>query len=525
MRPGAWAGTAGLCRLAFATERRWIVGTFLAFLATYVATAAQIRQIAPTVGERVGLQGTIAQTPGFRVLLGPFEHTAEIGGATLWRVGVFMLAVAGMLAAACVVRLTRRAEEQGQAELLGAAAVGRLAALGAGLVAAAALTLAAAVGATLGLVVGAGAGATDAVAAGAQVVVVGVATAGLAAVAAQVAQAARSALGIAAGVLLAAYAVRGAADVRHSDAVQWLTPFGWAAQVDPFGEDHWYPLGVALLATALLVGLAVVLRDRRDVGAGLIAPRPGRPTGRQLGTPLALTLRLERRAGAVWLAGLVAFGIFVSSLVPTVVRLGSAEGGLAEALRRLGGAGALTDVFVSAMASIGALVVASWGVAVVTRHHADETGGRLEQVLATAVSRRSVLLAPAVVALLGVLPALAVSGVAIGLSGGDLGDALAAALVQAPAVWVVIAFAVLGQALGGRWTAMAWGGVVWATGVGQVGSAVGLPEWAQQASPFTHVPGVPADPFALVPELALTVGAALLLVAAVVVVRRRDVPR
>ncbi|WP_229054329.1 hypothetical protein [Aeromicrobium sp. Leaf350] len=525
MTSTAWAGTGALCRLAFATERRWILGTFVVFLGTYVATAAQIRQIAPTVGDRVGLQGTIAQTPGFRVLLGPFEHTAEIGGATLWRVGVFMLAVAGMLAAACVVRQTRRAEEQGQAELVGATAVGRLAPLAAGLVTAAALTVAAALGVAGGLVLGAGSGATDAAAAGAQVVVVGLATAGLAAVAAQLAQAARSALGMTAGVLLAAYAVRGAADVRHSDAVQWLTPFGWAAQVDPFGEDRWYPLGVAALATASLVALAVVLRGRRDVGAGLIAPGPGRPDGPRLGAPIPLTLRLERRAGVVWLVGLAAFGVFVGSLVPTVVRLGSAEGGLAEALRRLGGAGALTDVFVSAMASIGALVVTSWGVAVVTRHHADEAGGRLEQLLAAAVSRRAVLLAPAVVAVAGVLPALAVTGLAIGLSGGDLGDALAASVVQAPAVWVVIAIAVLGQALGGRWTAMAWGGVVVATAVGQIGAAVGLPEWAQQASPFTHVPGVPADPFTLAPELVLSAVAALLLVASVLVVHRRDVPR
>jgi ABC-2 type transport system permease protein len=182
-------------------------------------------------------------------------------------------------------------------------------------------------------------------------------------------------------------------------------------------------------------------------------------------------------------------------------------------------------VFVSAMASISGLVVAAWGVSVVTRLHADESGGRLEQVLATGTSRRAVLLAPTLVALAGVLPALALVGVSIGVSGGDLTDAVPAALVQAPAVAVVIAVAALGQGLGGRWTLLAWGGVVVATAVGQVGAAVGMPEWLQQASPFTHVPKVPADAFELVPEVALLAVAAVLVVSAVVAVGRRDVPR
>ncbi|MDF1705759.1 MAG: hypothetical protein P1U38_13390 [Aeromicrobium sp.] len=525
MRSRAWAGTAGLTRLALSTERRWILGALVAYAATYVATASQIRQIAGTVGERVGLQGTVAQTPAFRVLLGPFEHPGSIGGTTLWRVGLFMLAVVAVLAATVLVRVTRRAEEQGQAELVGAAAVGRLAALGAGAVAASLVVLAAALGTAVGLAAGAGAGAVDAVAAGTQVLCVGAAGAGGAAVAAQVAQASRAALGLSIGIVLAAYAVRGAADVRHSDVVDHLTPFGWAEAIDPFGAVSWWPLLTAAVAALGLMVVAILLRGRRDLGSGLLAPRPGPASAGSLRTPVAVTLRLEARPAVVWTLALVGFGVFVGSLVPTIDRLGAAEGGLADALRRLGGAGALTDVFVGAMASIGGLAVAGWGLALVTRVHADETGGRLEQVLATSASRTRALLAPAAVAGGGVLPALAVVGLATGVAGADLGDAVAASVVQAPAVWVVVALGVLGQAVGGRWTVLAWGGLVVATVVGQVGAAVGMPEWLQQVSPFTHVPGVPSERFEIVPELALSGVAALLLGLAVLAFRRRDVPR
>lgn len=525
MRGRAWAGTSGLSRLGLATERRWILGTFVAYAVVYVATASQIRQIAGTVGERVALQGTVAQTPAFRVLLGPFDHPGSIGGTTLWRVGLFMLAVAGVLAATALVRVTRRAEEQGQAELVGAAAVGRLASLGAGLVAATLVVVAAALGTALGLMVGSGAPAPDAVAAAAQVVCVGVAGVGVAAVAAQVAQASRAALGLSVGIVLAAYAARGAADVRHSDVLDRLTPFGWAEAIDPFGTISWWPVLTTVVVSLGLGLVAIVLRGRRDLGSGLLAPRPGPASAPSLRTPVALTLRTEARAALVWTLVLVGFGVFVGSLVPTIDRLGDAGGGLADALRRLGGAGALTDVFVAAMASIAGLAVAGWGLALVTRLHADETGGRLEQVLATSASRTRVLLAPVVVALVGAVPALAVVGLAVGLAGADLADAVSASLVQAPAVWVVIALGAVGQAWGGRWTVLAWGGLVVATAVGQVGAAVGLPEWAQQASPFTHVPGVPSEGFELAPELGLSVVAAILLVLAVVSFRRRDVPR
>lgn len=521
----AWAGSAGLVRLALATERRWVLGTFVVYAATYVATAAQIRQIAGTVGERVGLQGTVAQTPAFRVLLGPFEHPGSIGGTTLWRVGLFMLAVVAVLAAGTLVRVTRRAEEQGQAELVGAAAVGRLASLGAGLVASGLVVLAAALGTAVGLLVGAGASGLDAVGAAAQVLCVGAAGVGVAAVAAQVAQASRTALGLSVMIVLAAYAARGAADVRHSDVLDRLTPFGWAEAVDPFGSVSWLPLLTAAVVAGALVAVAIALRGRRDLGAGLLAPRRGPAAAPSLSTPIGLTLRTEARAALVWVVVLVGFGVFVGSLVPTIDRLGDAEGGLADALRRLGGAGALTDVFVAAMASIGGLAVAGWGLALVTRVHADESGGRLEQVLATSASRVRVLLAPAVVALACVVPALLVLGLAVGVSGADLGDAVAASLVQAPAVAVVVALGVLGQALGGRWTVLAWGGLAVATAVGQVGAAVGLPDWVQRASPFTHVPGVPSDAFELVPELALGAVAVVLLALAALVFRRRDVPR
>jgi len=59
--------------------------------------------------------------------------------------------------------------------------------------------------------------------------------------------------------------------------------------------------------------------------------------------------------------------------------------------------------------------------------------------------------------------------------------------------------------------------------VGQLGELLGLPQWVRDLSPFTHLPQVPLDPFALGPVLALTAVAAALFAVAYVGFGRRDV--
>jgi ABC-2 type transport system permease protein len=118
-------------------------------------------------------------------------------------------------------------------------------------------------------------------------------------------------------------------------------------------------------------------------------------------------------------------------------------------------------------------------------------------------------------------------GAAYGLTvsdGTQVPRLLGAALVWVPAVWLVVAVAVLG--LG--WLPRAAAAVAW-TVVGYCGvvtlfaDSFDLPGWFGEASPFTHTPGAPLDSVTATPLLILGAIAALLVAGGFTGLRRRDI--
>ena len=200
-------------------------------------------------------------------------------------------------------------------------------------------------------------------------------------------------------------------------------------------------------------------------------------------------------------------------------------------MRRLGGIGALQDTLIAAELSIMAVVVTCFAITVVTHSGADEHDGRTEQVLATATSRARAYAAVLVVALLGAAWLLLVTGLAVtvGLGSADghlgrgLGDVLPAALVQAPAVWLVTALAVAAYALRSGWAAAGWVLLVAFLTLGQLGELLRLPTWVIHLSPYVHVPRMPAEPFAWQPTLVMTLLAVAFLVVGWLGYRTRDI--
>ena len=107
--------------------------------------------------------------------------------------------------------------------------------------------------------------------------------------------------------------------------------------------------------------------------------------------------------------------------------------------------------------------------------------------------------------------------------GSSFGDIVPAALVQAPAVWVVVGLAALAWAWRSTWTGLAWGLLGLFVTLGQIGELIGLPDVVLAASPYSHVPAMPVedfDPGATAGLLAVT---AVLLGASWWRYRRRDI--
>ena len=137
-----------------------------------------------------------------------------------------------------------------------------------------------------------------------------------------------------------------------------------------------------------LVGLAQVLRGRRDLGSGMLAARPGPATGSpRLADAVALSIRLHGPMLLGWTVALAVLGLVLGSIAPNIGSMLDSPAAR-DMMARLGGQGALEDTLDRGRAVDdrrgGHLLRRSPSSATAA---ADEHDGRTEQVLATATSR------------------------------------------------------------------------------------------------------------------------------------------
>jgi ABC-2 type transport system permease protein len=533
-----FTGMGRLVRLALRRDRitlpAWILG-MAGFLAATTALIADSYAKHPLLLEpdtRI-----VVENPGMRVLglvTGP-----SVGSYTLHRDGLTLVVLAAVMSVLAVVRHTRQSEELGREELLGAGVVGRYASLAAAVTVALAADAVLAVMLALAMVL-AGQPLVGSLVAGASIALVGVAFTGVAAATSQLASTARGAIGLAsAGVglsfMLAAVGnMLGTVDsvaLRVTSAwPAWLSPIGWGQQMRPFADNTWWPLGLALLATASLFSLAVILVGRRDVGRGMWPERRGvAHASSRLLSPAGLIWRLQRGALLAWTTGLLGFGLVFGTLSE---QIGDLQGEATEWYASFGGEADLMGAYWASMMQMGGMVVAIYVVTLLLRLHHDEARGILESVLGTAVSRSRVLGAYAVNAVGGALLLLLVFALSMVITGGRvvggaaplLVDLVGAALVQLPAIGVLGAAVVLAVVVLPRWAVgLSWGCLAASIVVGPMfGPSLGLPGWLLDLSPFTHVPNAPAVPLSVAPVLGMGLTSVLLAAVAVQSWRHRN---
>jgi ABC-2 type transport system permease protein len=526
-------GLWGLVRLILRRDRvvlpLWVVVLAVVPM-TYVAT---FEELFPDEAGRQGYAEVSAHNAGFVALYGRLLGSS-VGELVVWRAG-FLPVIVGIASILTVIRHTRTEEDTGRRELLASTVVGRHAALAAALVTTLAANL------VLGLLLAAGMIAQDLPAAGSlafglELAAAGWVFAGVGAVAAQLTGNAGSARGIAVSVLGLTYVERFVGDISAiSDGplswVTWLSPIGWVQAMQPYGENALWPLALVLASTAVLVAGAVVLSGRRDLGAGLLPPRPG-PAAGALGSPLALAWRLHRGLLAGWVAGFLALGVVLGYLAEGVGDLVGDNPDLRAVFQRMGGEQGLTDAYLSSILSILGIIAAAYAVQAMLRARAEEVAGRTEPVLSAAVGRLHWLGSHLAFALLGPAVALVAGGVAAGLThglntgevGGELSSLVAGALVQVPAVWVLAAVAVLLVGVLPRHAAAAWAALAACLLITLVGAAMGLDQWVLDISPFTHLPRLPGAAVTALPLVLLVVVAGALGAVGLAAFRRRDIP-
>jgi ABC-2 type transport system permease protein len=505
-----WTGTGRLARLALRRERLRLPLWVLAIGGLAAGIASSVAGLYVTEADRAAQATFAAGNVVTRAFNGPVAGP-DLGSLVLVESSALVAVLLGVLVVQLVVRHTRAEEESGRSELVGSAAVGRDAPLAAAILVASlgAVTT----GGALALVLAAhGLPVAGAVLSGAALAGVGSVLAAVAAVAVQVAATARAATGLASAVLGAAFLFRAIGDAAGevtgggtrlvSAWPSWLSPIGWAQQVRPFADPRVEVLLLPAAATTLVLVVAVVLTSRRDVGAGLRAPTAGAAdAGPGLRTAAGLAWRLHRGTITAWLVALVVVGGSFGAVGLDVEQVVGDNPQLLEALTA-GTDGRLLDAYASFALGFLAVAASAAAVQVLLRARAEEQAGRVEPLLAAAVSRTRWLAGHVTAAAITGVAGLAVIGlgaagafVVLGGATAEAASFLAVALAHVPGVLAVAGVTVAAIGALPRWSApLAWTVVAADFVLGQLGAVLGFPDALVALSPSSHVPSIPFGP-------------------------------
>ena len=526
----ALTGVGQLVRFILRRDRVYLPVWILTLVVVVYVSLGAVRDIYSTPSAIAAYAATVGGSPASIALAGPPFAMDQIGGILIYETSLTALLGVALMAVFTVVRHTRREEDAGRVELLGSTVVSPHAVI----------TAAVLVSAVASLLVGFGVSATflleeqpvnESLLFGASIAALGVVFTGVAAVAAQVMSHGRGAVGVSLAFLAVIYGIRAIGDVGENFLV-WLSPMGWSQQVAVYELDRWWPLALSVGFTVLLFAATVALEARRDLGSGIITPRPGPAEASwSLASVVGLSWRLQRGGLLGWLVGVFAMAVLLGSFSESIEKMIEENPAIADVF-----ASAAAETLVDSYMAISLLLLgigaAGYAVSSALRMRSEESSDRLEPILATGVSRGRWFAGNLLVTLVGTTFLVASGGLGLGISYAvtstrpeEVWAMTWASLVYLPAVLLVTALAVLLFGLLPGASGLAWVAVAFAFLIGWLGSLLEFPQWVDNLSPFTHTPAVPAESVVAGPLLVL----ALLTLAAIVVgwagFRRRDIGR
>lgn len=528
----AFAGTRALLGFAWRRDRILLPSWMVVYLAYTVGGTAAAVALYPTLQARLDAAAAINGMPALMVMYGRVWDPQSLGAVSMMKPLGFGGIFAAILAILIVTRHTRTEEESGRLEIVRSSVVGTCAPL------ASALALVAAAMAVLCLVNGIGVTASGLPAGSAWAFALSASLCGLtfgaiAGLTAQLTQAARASNVIAFILLAASALLRGTADAAGSATNAtwwtWLSPVGWQDQVKAFSSDHWGVLPLFFVAIAAFTSAAFSLARQRDLDAGLVPQRPGRPRARRfLRSPFSLAWRLQRGLllglGSTYLC----MGLLLGAIVSTASKFLDSEA-MRHWLETVAGTSDPLASFMVFELGFVSLMTGVCAVLLARRLGTEEQAGRVEPLLAGSVSHTRLLGANVTVAMLGSALLQATVGLAFwagnALQTGEYGgliDAMARTLVYLPAIWVIMALAFVVLALAPTLSYLGWvaaGGTVL---IAEFGPMFKWPSLLIDLSPYTHVPRMPATPMLWVPTVWLALLVVTLLAVAFVGFRRRD---
>ncbi|MEO6604076.1 MAG: hypothetical protein ABIN55_00550, partial [Aeromicrobium sp.] len=290
--------------------------------------------------------------------------------------------------------------------------------------------------------------------------------------------------------------------------------------------EVWWPGLLTPIAVIPLCVLALRLFDRRDMGSGVWAAKPG-PSRGSLHSSLGLAWRLQRGTLIGWTIGIALAGLAYGSIGEDVEDLLGDSSFTKETFGQAGGS--LVDSFYAVLAMMVALMAAGFTISAVLRLRSEESQHFAELQLAAAEPRWRWAASHLSIAVFGTLLVVGAGGLGMGVGFAAVtGDSsaivrlLVATLSYAVPVLVLAGVAWLAYALRPAWAMLGWAGLGFCVVVMLFGPSLQLPSWLMNISPFEHMAMMPAQDFELAPVAALLAIVAALGAGGMVGLKHRD---
>ncbi len=338
----------------------------------------------------------------------------------------------------------------------------------------------------------------------------------------------RTTMGVAFALMGVFYMLRAYGDINEN-LMSYISPIGLGLKVEAFYSNNFIPVIILFAEAVVIAAAALWINTRRDVGMGVFPARKGKAyASKYLQTPIGFVWRLLRGSFWAWAAGIFVIAASYGSVIGELDNFIRGNDAIKQILEGTLGASTLIDSYIALLGYLMALLISIPLINCINRFCTEEKRGRLEQIIATSVSRKTVFGSFILIATLEsiILSLFSVLGLYATTYSSELvtfATLTKATFVYLPALFLMFSLSVFLVGLLPKLRSLVWIVFGYSLITFYFGRFFSISEIALKLSPFDNIPQLPVQEFSVIPLIVTCIIAIGLCVMGIIGVGKRDI--
>lgn len=364
---------------------------------------------------------------------------------------------------------------------------------------------------------------------GASIGMAGMVGAAIALVMAQIMPTSSGATGSALGIVGLLYILRAGTDVSNVD-LSMINPLGWTYLTYPFTENNGLPLIFALIFSVVMIAIAFLLENNRDMGAGYLPEREGRESAkRSLLSVRGLFIKINKGVMIGWFIAFAILGAGYGSIYGDMQTFLDSNELMQQMFIHSGVT--IEESFTGTIMMVMISMVSILPIVIVNRLFSEESRLHLSQLYATKVTRSQFYWTTVNLAIFAGLVGILLASVGLGATAiaamGDssvmnMYDFLAAGYNILPSVLFFTALAALALGWAPKLGKVVYAYLGYSFALNYFGGILDLPDWISKTAIHSLIPLMPMEDFDAPIFITITVISIILMIIGYLGYSRRD---